>query len=263
MVINSYAFLDSKLTKKQRLELFVQDRAKYVLCETDPAWEPHFSHDSTVFVNGVLRGCGKVCRRAIEKNAKWFYMDNGYGCHWQRITFKSTAPSRLLDRPNDRTPTELKNLQPWRGNRRKSKENILILPPSLPYIETFQEDQWLNNIIHSLKEYTDRNLVVRPKPAENRDGPCWKKQLSNAYCLVSFGSNLGIDAMVQGIPVISFKYCSSYFASFTLEDLETERLNQEPDRQKIINNCMYHSFSKDEFESGYAWDISMENAYEV
>ena len=255
----NYAFLDPKPAKQVMLGMLTQDRVSYIKCEDNEQYEPLFPSDmDNLFVTGTLRGCGKVCNKAVKDNVNWFYMDNGYGPFWKRVTFKGTAPTRLLDRPSDRTPPELMQLKPWRKNK---GENILILPPSLPYMDAFEEINWVNTLIHSINEYTGRNLVIRPKPAKQKKAPPWEEQLNDAYCVVSFGSNLAIDAMIKGVPTISFKYCPAFFASFKMEDLETDKLNEEPDRQRVINNCMYHSFHKHEFENGYAWETSMENAY--
>ena len=257
----NYAFLDPKPAKQVMLGMLTQENVRYLKCEDDPNWNPTFPDDmDNLFVTGTLRGCGAVCRESVRQDKNWFYMDNGYGPFWKRVTFKGTAPTRLLDRPNDRTPPELSVLQPWRENKLNAK-NILILPPSLPYMDAFEEINWLNKLIHSINEFTGRNLVIRPKPAKGKKAPPWEEQLRDAYCVVSFGSNLAVDAMIKGVPTISFKYCPAFFASFKMEDLETDNLNVEPDRQKIINNCMYHSFHKHEFNNGFSWATSMENAY--
>lgn len=256
-----YAYLDPKTSKQVMLNMLTQDRTQYLMCEDRKDWIPAFPDDmDNLFVTGTLRGCGAVCRESVRQDKNWFYMDNGYGPYWKRVTFKGTAPTRLLDRPNDRTPPELSVLQPWRENRWSGK-NILILPPSLPYMDAFEEINWVNQLIHTMNAYTDRNFIVRPKPAKGKKAPSWDDQLRKAYCVVSFGSNLAIDAMIKGVPTISYKYCPAFFASFKMEDLETNILNEEPERQKIINNCMYHSFHKDEFRNGFAWETSMENAY--
>lgn len=253
-----YAFLDPKRAKQVMLHMFTGDRVKYIQVHEDENWEPEFPDDAEgIHVTGTLRGCGKVCGKAMREDAPMFYMDNGYGPYWKRVTYKGTAPTRLLDRPDDRTPDELKALKPWRGGKGNS---ILILPPSLPYMAAFDEVNWVNEVIHSINEYTGRNLIIRPKPAKGKKAPPWQEQLDDAYCVVSFGSALAVDAMVQGVPTISYDYCPNKFASFSMTDLETDRMTEEPDRMKVINNMMYHSFHKDEFLSGKAWTISMENA---
>jgi|TARA_R110000744_G_scaffold10805_2_gene33374 hypothetical protein len=258
----NYAYLDPKHSKQVMLNMLTQDKTKYLMCEDDKNWKPEFPEDmDALFVTGTLRGCGNVCKEAVRQDKNWFYMDNGYGPFWKRVTFKGTAPTRLLDRPNDRTPEELRHLQPWKGGKNWGGENILILPPSLPYMDAFEEINWLNKLCHTINEFTGRNLVIRPKPAKGKKAPPWDSQLATAAVVVSFGSNLAIDAMVKGVPTISYKYCPAFFGSFKLEDLDTDALMEEPDREKIINNCMYHSFHKHEFNNGFAWETSMENAY--
>ena len=146
-------------------------------------------------------------------------------------------------------------LQPWRGGQGSS---ILVLPPSPPYMDTFGTRDFLNYIAHNVNIYTDKNIIVRGKPAKGRKARPLEEQLNDAYCVITWGSAVSLEAMRMGIPTISLGWCPAKMASKTLEQLETSSMLEEPDRMSVYDNLTWSSFEREELPQ--AWDIAVENS---
>ena len=211
---------------------------------------------TAVVVHGVLRNNAKVIREATRRGIDWYYIDNGYLGTYKRFCKNSTAPDKVYkgDKPRFEHNTKF---QKWRGGQ---GENIIVLPPSPPYMDTFDQRDFLNYCAHNINIYTGKPIIVRAKPAKGRFAPPWEEQLKNAYCVVTWGSALALDAMIQGVPTISLGWCPAGPASKQLEDLETNRMLEEPDREAIVNNLTWFSYEKNELSQ--VWD-SVAEVYET
>lgn len=249
-----YCYYDKNI-KANNIREFVSGlpSTKGIVLAEHPEDDIPFPSDATMIVtHGVLRGMGTVIKQAIERGVPWAYMDNGYFSKYKRVILNATAPITM--REGRRFEIQHGPLK-WRGGTGK---NILILPPSPPYMDTFGARDFLNFCAHNINKYTDKNLVVRAKPAKGKLARPWDEQLKDAYCVVTWGSALALDAMNKGVPTISLGWCPAKGASFNLEDLETDKLTQEPNREAVLNNLTWSSFEREELPQ--AWDVMMENA---
>ena len=147
---------------------------------------------SLAVFHGTLRGMGDIIKESIKRNIPWVYMDNGYLGKYKRVTMNGTAPTTF--RPGKRFEHGTQ-LLPWRGGQGSS---ILVLPPSPPYMDTFDQRDFLNFIANNVNIYTDKNIIVRAKPAKGRLARPLQEQLDNAYCVVTWGSAIALEATRQG-----------------------------------------------------------------
>jgi len=106
--------------------------------------------------------------------------------------------------------------------------------------------------------YTDKNIIVRGKPAKGRKARPLQEQLDDAYCVITWGSAVALEAMNMGIPTISLGWCPAKIASKKLEQLETSSMYEEPDRMSVYDNLTWSSFERNELPQ--ALDIVMENS---
>ena len=209
-----------------------------------------------VGVSGVLRGNRAIIKQAIDRGIPWIYVDNGYLGTYRRVTLSSTTPTRFKDGKRFEHHTKLK---PWRGGQ---GDNILILPPSPSYMDTFGLRDFLNDCVHTLNQYTDRQIVVRGKPFKDRKAPDLQKQLNEAYAVVSWGSAVSLEALRQGIPTISLGWCPAKYSTFAFEDLDTDKLLSEPPRIETFDNLTWSSYRRRElhlaatelFENNFKFD---------
>ena len=208
-----------------------------------------------VGVHGVLRGTGEIIKQAIDQNVPWMYMDNAghyFPEMYKRVILNATAP--ITFRGGKRFEHNIK-LERWRGGK---GSKIIVLPPSPPYMDTFGCRNFLNHIAHNVNIYTDKEIVIRAKPAKGRKALPWEEQLEDAYCVITWGSALALDAMIKGVPTISLGWCPAKNVSLQLHDLETSLLTHEPARMDTLNNLTWCSFKREELPLAY--EIAMENS---
>ena len=106
-------------------------------------------------------------------------------------------------------------------------------------MDTFDCKDFLNFIAHNVNIYTDKNIIVRAKPAKGKLARPLQEQLDNAYCVITWGSAIALEAMRQGIPTISLGWCPAKMASKKLEDLETNAMKNEPERINVFDNLTW------------------------
>lgn len=204
-----------------------------------------------VVVHGVLRGNDYIVRDSIKKNLDWIMIDNCYLGKYKRVVKNATAPTSFRQGKRFEHNTQL---EAWRGGQGK---HVLVLPPSPPYMDTFGLRDFLNHIAHTANIYTDRPIVMRAKPAKGKKAPPLGEQLADAYAVITWGSAVALEASRIGVPTISLGWCPAKHVSFQLEDLDTDMMLQEPDRQGMFDNLTWSSFDKEELPS--AWRTIEEN----
>lgn len=243
-----YAYLDKNIKANNIKELTQNIDCNYI--SVDEAYVP--DNASCTVVHGVLRGMNTVVQESINKNIPWIMMDNGYLGKYKRVLANSTAPTTYRQ---GRRFEHGMQLLPWRGG---TGDKILVLPPSPPYMDTFGLRDFLNYIAHNVNKYTDKDIIVRGKPAKGRKARPLQEQIKEAYCVISWGSAAALDAIKLGVPTISLGWCPAKLASKQIEDLETSKMLEEPDRMAVFDNLTWSSFERNELS--IAWDIVMENS---
>ncbi len=222
------------------------------------------------FFFGILRGSGDMMKRA---NSYYFadhaYFKAGHDNHpaWYRITKNGHVNSELKDVPKHRYEKNFfRPLKPWR----KTGSKIVVCPPTGAIEWYFDSAGWLEASIKTLKQHTDREIVVRDKPMnpqvskkngittlsgfnKNKDQKPLAEDLSDAWAVITFNSSVAIDAVCQGIPVFCGRECSAYqVAEQNLARIETPR---HADREPWLWHLAYSQFTLDEMSSGFAYDV--------
>ena len=139
---------------------------------------------------------------------------------------------------------------------------------------------WTENTILTLREHTDRKIVVRPHPLYRKNAlhqalqsrlsqiadVHWQEtdllkdgfvsiqeQLKNAWCTVTYTSGSGIDAVLQGTPNIACNTGSMVYdvSSKKLDEVESPYRG---DKNEWCNKIAHCQWSIEEFESGECWE---------
>jgi hypothetical protein len=203
---------------------------------------------SLVTVAGILRGSGDIITQAVERDTPWLYLDYGYMGKDYRICVNETAPTKLIPGP-PRYEHNIK-LMSWKGGH---GTDILILPPSEFYSEHFGLKEFLYDVVNTVSLHTNRPIVVRPKPFKDRKAFDLESQLRKTYCVITWGSALALECLRRGIPVISLGSCPTKPLSFKYTDLETPRMEIEPDRKALYDSLTWTNYSQAELP--IAFDI--------
>ncbi|MCT7374875.1 DUF6716 putative glycosyltransferase [Chelativorans salis] len=93
----------------------------------------------------------------------------------------------------------------------------------------------------------DANLVVSSGSLQD--------DLDRAAAVVCFNSNVAVEAIRQGIPVLCEEHCAAYPIRFPWEALAgPQMLRIEPDRQAWFAHLANNQYSLSELKNGYAWE---------
>lgn len=218
---------------------------------------------------GILRGSGDMLKRCMTNNYDYYFIDHAYflGGHdkkpaWYRVTKNGHVNSELKQRDSDRYEKYFQqDIKPYRTGSK-----IIICPPTGAIEWMFDAQDWLSNTVETLKQHTDREIVVRDKPmnpqvkridgvttingfAKSKKDKPLAEDLAEAHCVITFNSGVGVTALCEGIPVICGPECASYPIANKLADVENL---QQHDRQQWLNHLAYSQFTLNEMSSGYA-----------
>jgi len=190
---------------------------------------------------GILRGAGDGIKRARD----YWHIDHGYFLRstlpemydgYYRVTHNNLWHNGEGKYSSDRFDSFNIKLNDWR----KTGEHIVVVPPSEYMTEFLELEGWLRETISKIKQYTDRKIIVSSKydnPIENA--------LTNAWALVADHSNSGIDALIQGIPVI--------FTNPARKLGEISQIENPIMDRSFFSTLAYQQWTLEEIRSGEAW----------
>lgn len=162
------------------------------------------------------------------------------------------------------------------------KENDSSLINLYKDYKTFYD--WVIDIIKTVRKYSDRPIVVRPHPKNekrssaaiqnhvlsknikgislsqnkslggNQGGAALDKDLQNAYCVITYNSLSGVEAVEAGIPVFAMENGSMAYPVAHTDLSQIENLNYDIDLQEWKNKIAYTIWNKYEVQNGLCWD---------
>jgi hypothetical protein len=158
-------------------------------------------------------------------------------------------------------------LKPWRSQG----DHILICGQhdrSLQWQHMPNLSQWFTETIKEIRKYSDRKIVIRPHPRcpitpiENQFKNVIKQmpikkagtyddydiRFDNAHAVVSWTSNPGIRAVINGYPVFTGSTSLAHpVANDNLADINTPQM---PDRQQWLNDYAHTEWTIQEISNG-------------
>lgn len=206
---------------------------------------------------GILRGTATVFNHNKDCGVDFWEVDRGYinPRHYDgyyRISKNGLqAVYTDIDLPDDR----LNKLNFTRAEWYNPKGHVLVCPPS-DYIEYYYNlplGGWLKAILPFLQDVNHR-VIVRSKS----DTAPLNDHLKDAYCVITFNSNVAVDAAIKGIPVVTGEYSVvGNWCGNKLHDVVTNNINvSDPGRvDKLLRFLSYNQFTLDEISKGIAWRI--------
>jgi len=210
------------------------------------------------------------------------YIDKGYMRRngYYRMSVNAFQPIDYFQermRPSDRF--EKLNLKTQPMQKKGSGEHIVLAGgsvkyamwhemPSMDHIDPMTT--WARKQIRLLNKLQHRPIVYRPKPswrdAVEIEGVEYSRlprtiehELENAYCLITFGSNAGVDAVRLGVPVIILGDGAAQPMGVTdLKKVNRLVYPRDIDRDQWLYDLAYCQFTTDEMNTGLAWKILKE-----
>ena len=124
-------------------------------------------------------------------------------------------------------------------------------------------DKWIENKISEIRQYTDREIVVRPHP---RSPVTFKvtnfklekpKHIAGSYddfdidynyhCVINHNSGPAVQAAIAGVPIICDSSSLAYPVSGKIENIENISL---PDREEWFLKLCHTEWTVDEIAKG-------------
>lgn len=215
--------------------------------------------------SGISKSAAKT--QAEKHGLDYWYIDTGYFGNgrfktWFRITkngFQVTTP--IQERPADRlNKLRINRTQIRRGNK------IMVVPIDPKVASGYQladPDVWLQQTIDAIKKYTNREIIVRHRPASRET-----RVVSDTFvgalqqdinAVVTWASNCGVEAVQHGIPVVSLGPSATTQVSGKLEYIDNLPTVDVDLVESWLRWLSYNQFTQLEIESGVAWDILQKN----
>ena len=203
----------------------------------------------------------EICKKY---NLKFYNFDGAYFGNGKKKTifrlsvdnFQNVNP--IIDRPSDRW--EKLGLDQYSF---KQGSAIVIVPPDRKIIHTLGlglEDQWIEETVFKIKNFTDREIKIRKRPEPRADrivSNTFKDFIKDdTFCVVGYSSNALVEAAMHDIPVIALGHSATKsLYKYQLEDIEKIKPAYPSDKQAWLNHLAYSQFTRDELLSGFAWEI--------
>lgn len=221
---------------------------------------------------GVLRGTHLVYRWAEKNKIDFYYMDRPYwgetrnAPYYVKVVKNNHLKNWYEERPSDRFEKSFPwPIKPWK----KDGRNIIVCPPSNAMQEFFGVHDWLDNTLRTLKANTDRPILVKNKgynPIIGKDinggyivtgkdntPPSPPIDWDDAYAIVTYNSNISLEATTRGIPCFTDSHNACAPISETdFSKIETPKYSE---REPLYYSMAYGQFTADELKNGYAWSI--------
>ena len=217
-----------------------------------------------IMLRGILKK--KIIQKCWKTNRTFYFMDTGYfgneistnnphgWKYWHRIVKNDLQHNNIIDRPNDRFKKFNKQINPWKKSGRK----ILIAAPDEKPMKFYglELDQWLEETVSTIKQYTDRPIEIRKRDKQRItrtiDKPFLQALNDDVFALVTYNSNAAVESIFHGIP--AFTLCPTHAANpVASQDLSKIDTPYYPDNDKLYKwacHLAYGQFHVSEMRSG-------------
>lgn len=239
-----------------------------------PAAKCVLDTDFVAFIGLKRRDWFKYCKQTGQR---LMYFDKGYYhrefeqrkdfLFW-RISVDEQQPTEYIATATHSPDRWLKlgrEMEPWR--KPTPRGHIIIANQSEKYHQFYDlihPTQWVMDIVEDLRRYTDRPIWYRPKPSWRNKKKikgltyCDMQPLSQLFpgchALITHGSYICIDALLNGVPTIPLgNAVSRSICSTALSEIESPRLATDAERLQVMANLAWCQYTTKEWASGFAW----------
>ncbi len=211
---------------------------------------------------------GQIFQRQRAKNLDVVVLETGYinrgdgeNHHYAagfnglngRADFKNKAM------PSVRAEKLVVELKPYREGE------SVVLCAQVPWdasVEGTDHLAWIDYTVERLRSFTKRPIVFRPHPkALSAYRPIhgvkvstvpFAEDLKNAHAVVTYSSNSGVEALLDGVPAFVSDRGSMCW-EVANRSLVSVDVPNKPDRSQWLNDLAYCQWTPEEMRSGEAW----------
>lgn len=189
------------------------------------------------------------------------HRDRYYMAGWGGLNGRADFCNRRM--PADRWKQLDVEVAPWR----KTGEHI-VLCGQVPWDASVQHTDhigWCRETAMQLRSLTSRPVIFRPHPMHNQVVPMDDTgvqistsadlidDLKNAWAVVTFNSNAGVEATIAGVPAFAFDPGAMGY-SIMNQSLDAIEAPKMPKRRQWLNNLAYTQWNLDEIAAGLTWN---------
>jgi hypothetical protein len=216
-----------------------------------------------IVLRGILKH--KLMKRCWQDRRDFYYMDTGYFGNgrwktWHRIVKNNLQHGDIVPRPSDRWERVKKNFCPWQTGHKI----VIAAPDEKPCkFYNIELQDWINQTVATLKQHTDRPVVVRQRSRLRIDriqNDTLEQALTDAHALVTFNSVAAVEAVFLGVPV--FTLAPNAAEPVCSQDLSQIENPYRPNQDKLYAwacHLAYGQFHNDELSNGTAARILFEH----
>tara|TARA_R110000868_G_scaffold400052_1_gene674174 strand:- start:219 stop:836 length:618 start_codon:yes stop_codon:yes gene_type:complete len=175
---------------------------------------------------------------------------------WHRIVPNNLQHDQVIVRPSDR----------WHRlgleiSRRRRGGSILIVAPDQKPCTFYnvELDTWLEETISTIRQHTDRPIVVRERTRSRNERKTNRveQSLTDTHAVVTFNSIAATESVLAGTPVFVLAPCNAArpVANLDLTQIETPWFPDQDQIQAWANHLAYGQFHISEFKNGSAEHI--------
>jgi hypothetical protein len=203
----------------------------------------------------------------------FYYIDTGYLGNlgkrkdYHRVVKNDVQHVLPIEVPSDRWNNLTKHVrQQIYKNSWRHGSTILVVTPSEKPCQFYgiTRDAWLEKTLKTLKENTDRKIIVRDKPERRKrvgELSIYNQFIEDdVYAVVTYNSIAATEAVAYGIPAFADAPVNAA-KTMCLNDFSKIETPYYPDREKVerwlhwLAYCQYHV---DELKNGTAYRIQQE-----
>ena len=219
-----------------------------------------------LMLRGIMKH--KIIKQCWADGRPFRYMDSGYlgnrpghknphgWKHWHRIVPNNLQHDQVISRPSDRW----NQLGLEVANRRRGSTILIVAPDEKPCkFYDIELDAWLAQTVATIKQHTDRPIVVRERNRSRMDRKTNRveKALDDVHAVVTFNSIAGTEAILAGVPVFAMAPSN---AARPVSNTDLTKIDNPwwPDCDQILAwayHLAYAQFHIDEFKNGRAEKI--------
>ena len=225
-------------------------------------WD-YSSSSNPLVLRGIMKH--KIIKRCWEDARSFRYMDTGYfgnkasrenpngWKHWHRIVDNDLQHHTVIRRPDNR----------WRrldiniSHRKYGSKILIAAPDEKPCIfYGINLDQWLDQTISTIRQYTDREIVIRQRDPnrQTRQSNSLEEALHDVHALVTFNSIAASEAVIAGVPAFALAPCNAAMpvSNTNLKDIDNPWF---PDKEQTFERACHLAYGKfhiDELRDGKA-----------
>lgn len=227
-------------------------------------------YDVAVFygLHGKLRSAFSDFKR---NGRKAVYIDLGYwgrrdGGRYQgyhKFSVNSRHPTLYFQRhKHSQIRLQRHDIEPKKW--RKDGRHILVagMGAKAAEVEGFLPEQWEQSAIATLRQHTDRPIVYRPKPSWNSakeiEGTIFSSRneslstvLKDCWAVVTHHSNVGVDALIEGVPVFTDEGVALPLGLSDLTKIEEPVYSDS--RLEWASDVSYTQWNVQEMRDGHVW----------